>query len=244
MNIKNYIIKVLSNPIKILNIPDLEIEKENLDKETLKKMIDCWKENIEYDIYFGQLLDYINIQSFSMDIIEYMIDKNVGIEKVSHMQLNDNIMMKLVSINEDANMLLARKFYTNDNYTEEDFIKFFYDNYSDKVYEYLCILNGKSFYKEEIIDYIAKNKSHNQLILKIAQERAKARELRYEVNNDILIRYVDKKNYIYNLQIAENIFASEQILEELKNLKGMKYCKEIKKKAIYTLKKKNMINKE
>ena len=63
------------------------------------------------------------------------------------------------------------------------------------------------------------------------------------MDNDILSNYIAENEYIYNLAIAQNIFASEQILRNLMEVKGLRYCKEIKKRAKETLERKLMITK-
>lgn len=241
MKLLCYIEKILSNASEIKNIGETKIENGYLDEINLKKLIKCWKDNIIYEIYFEELLDYIDIKSFSNAIIDVMIKENVGIEKISHMPLKDEILSKLACVNQDAYMLYIRKLYTNSEYSEKELLEYFAHNYNDSGYEYLCILNGSNYDKEIIIDYIANKISRKESVRALVHKRVKARTLRYETNNEILLSCIKENEYIYDLEIAQNIFASEQILRELMKLKGLKYCKEIKRRAEETLQKKMMI---
>lgn len=241
MTLSSFIERLLLNVAEIETINKVKIEVGYIDEICFKKVIKCWKDNIEYGDYFEQLLDFIDIKSFSATIIEYMIRENIGIEKISHMPLREELLSKLACVNEDANMILAKKMYTDSKYGEKELMEYFAKNYDDNVYEYLCVLNGSVPEKELLIDYIADKKSENESIRTLIYKRAKARTLRYETNNNILLNYLKENEYIYDLEIANNIFASEQILVELKELKGIKYCKEIKRRAEETLRKKYAI---
>lgn len=241
MILSSFVERLLLNVAEIETINKVKIEVGYIDEICFKKVIKCWKDNIEYGDYFEQLLDFIDIKSFSATIIEYMIRENIGIEKISHMPLREELLSKLACVNEDANMILAKKMYTDSKYGEKELMEYFAKNYDDNVYEYLCVLNGSVPEKELLIDYIADKKSENESIRTLIYKRTKARTLRYETNNNILLNYLKENEYIYDLEIANNIFASEQILVELKELKGIKYCKEIKRRAEETLRKKYVI---
>ncbi|WP_285945702.1 hypothetical protein [Thomasclavelia cocleata] len=243
MKLLCYIEKVLLNVNEIKNIEYTIIDKEYINEIYLKKLIKCWKDNIDYDIYFEELFDYIDIESFSDTIIDFMIQENVGVEKISHMPFEKKTLSKLACVNEDAAMRLFEKLYTDSIYSAEELQEHFIRNYSDNIYEYLCILNSNSCKKETVIDYIAYECSILQSIKTMVCKRAKARSLRYEMDNDILSNYIAENEYIYNLAIAQNIFASEQILRNLMEVKGLRYCKEIKKRAKETLERKLMITK-
>lgn len=236
-----YIEKILLNVNEIKNIEKTILEKEYIDEIYLKKLIKCWKDNIDYDIYFEDLINYIDMESFSDTIVDFMIKENVGIEKISHMPFEKKKLSKLACVNEDAAMRLFERLYTDSIYSAEELQEYFIRNYSDNIYEYLCILNSNSCKKETVIDYIAYEYSARQSVKTMVIKRAKARSLKYEMDNNILRNYIAENEYIYDLAIAQNIFASEQILRKLMEIKGLKYCKEIKKRAKETLERKLVI---
>ncbi len=243
MKLIYYIHKILLNVTEITNIEKEKIENGYIDEIHLNKLIICWKDNINYNIYFEKLIDYIDIESFSSNVIDNMIGENVGIDKISHIPFRNEILSKLACVNEDASMLLFKRLYTNSIYSVKELLKYFRQNYTDNVYEYLCILNSSSLDKEIIIDYIANEYSSLQSIRTMVCKRTKARMLQYEMDNNILNNYISENEYIYDLAIAKNIFASELILRKLMDLKGLKYCKEIKARAKETLERKLLISK-
>lgn len=235
MELIYYIEKVLLNVTEIKNIKNAKIERGDVNEKKFQQLIKCWKDNTNYDSYFEELIDYINIESFSDVIIDNMIDNNIGIEKISHIPFKNNILLKLAHVSEDASMLLFKRLYTNNKYSVNELIECFKSNYSDSVYEYLCILNTDDFDKEIIIDYIANKYSNQPYIKDMVFKRARGRTLKFEISDDVLIHYIEENEYVYDLAISENIFASEHVLRKLMNVKGIKYCKEIRKKARETL---------
>lgn len=97
--------------------------KGDVDEKNFQQLIKCWKDNTNYDSYFEELIDYINIESFSDVIIDNMIDNNIGIEKISHISFENNILLKLAHVSEDASLLLFKRLYTNNKYSVNELIE-------------------------------------------------------------------------------------------------------------------------
>lgn len=123
MELIYYIEKVLLNVTEIKNIKNAKIENGDVDEKNFQQLIKCWKDNTNYDSYFEELIDYINIESFSDVIIDNMIDNNIGIEKISHNPFENNILLKLAHVSEDASLLLFKRLYTNNKYSVNELIE-------------------------------------------------------------------------------------------------------------------------
>lgn len=242
MNVNEFIDMVLDSPSKIIDIYITQLEKDSVPKETLIKLIQCWKNNIKYGEHIEYLIDFIEKNSFSNEVVQLMINNNIGIEKLAHSHLSRDVMFKLAKVNNDAKMILARDLYQDNNLNEEKFVRFCKEYYTDEIYEYLLVMENGSVVKDEIADYIALKSSSNESVKKLASTRIKARSLRYEYKEEILREYIEKEEYIYDLEIAKNIFASTDILNCLLQVNGLKYSKNIRNLARETLKKKKLLD--
>ena len=191
---------------------------------------------------WGVLLSIIQMDELSEDVLSDLIRDRISLTTLCHMKLQDKWLMKLMAYDDAPVYTLAERYYLSDEYSPEDFLKFYNQCLRNKedislhlldVYGqaekrglliFLCFHNRDFAYKEKIQWYRVADQVRG--MTNSAEIQAVYEEYR--------------KIGVILTEIASNYFTPKEILLELVSVKGILYANKIRKNSEKTLKLKQM----
>ena len=72
------------------------------------------------------LVPYLPETSFSDFAIEYLIRNKIAVVPLCHKELDDHWLKRLIPFDSAAKITLAKRYYTEERYTDSDFVEFFF----------------------------------------------------------------------------------------------------------------------
>lgn len=239
MKVDIYLKKILDGTVSIKNIFNENIIEGDVNEKLLEDYIGYCIEKKD-DYCYDEVFNYIFEESFSDKIVEKMIEKNVGIDELVHKKIKDSVYFMLVEISNEARLIKAKDIYLTNSYSVMQFENFLKNYYLDEIFEELRDLRACTEKKDILLHTTYKLSKDNDIKLDV-EKRIIARKLRKETDVNILKKYIKENDYIYYLEIADNVYASKDILEELLKVKNIKFAREIKTRARNTIFKKEKI---
>ena len=211
-----------------------QLQNELKDRLSTNKM--------EEDVW-DSLLSILPPNELSEDVINYLVQNQIALSRLCHMQLQDKWLMKLISYDEAPLYTLARRYYLLDEYSPMVFLQFYNQYLRNKNDVCLHLLDiYKNADKQGLLIFLC-SKNENFENKEMLQWYQVANQVRGFTNStDIETIYKEYQNVgIILTEIASNYYTSEEILLELLSAKGIKYASSIRKKSEENLKLRRII---
>lgn len=198
--------------------------------------------SLEEEVW-DMLLSVIDPKGLSEKVLNYLIQNNISLLRLCHMQLQDKWLIKLLEYDEAPLYTLSKRFYLSKEYSSIDFLEFYN--------HYLFNKSDLSLYLLELFE--DSDKRSLLLFLCLINEEFKYREYLewHQVSDRVRCStYSEEIVDIYNAyrnngivlsKIATNYFTPNEILLELLSVKGIKYASQIRRSSEKTLKLKQSI---
>lgn len=217
-----------------LDIPQIHIIPDKLEAIMMKfqntpKEADIW----------DFLLSYIDSESLSDKVIQYLIDNNICITALGHMILSEKWLLKLAPVIEEALFTLAQTYYLNSSYPLIKFQKLlnqFHNNLT--LFHRLLHIKPTDWEKWRWLIYYSNNFVKDTAVQNLSQDILLSEILSKTNDIDYLILQYQKheSNPYVLLGIASNFFTPDEILEKLAEISNIKYAKDIRCEALKTQK--------
>lgn len=201
-----------------------------VDPELLNKIVSGFYMHPYEEQIWENILSVISPASLSDGTIKYLIEHNIGIISLCHMQLSDYWLKELIPYDEAPLINLAKRYYLSDKYSTMDFSKFYlkYLSHNSHVSIYLLDLYNYTP-KRGLLIYLCHTDVNfeykEKLNLYIVADQARSITESAEII-DIYERY--KNNGIILLSLAENPFTPSYIILEMTKIKGVSYASKIR----------------
>jgi hypothetical protein len=203
------------------------------DEELLLDVITKFHNTEIRDDFWNTILDYLSPKSLTQPVFDYLIKYEIGIVALAHMDLDDSKLKILSKYAEEALFTLAKPYYTNDNYSVDDFINLINNYNNDMLFEQLIFEKPSDSRKENALIYFYYNKEqHIEKINKIIM----ANKLKIENNLDEIEKAYKLEDFYFNLAISDNLFTPYCILEEMSEITGIKFASKIRMNSRKTIK--------
>lgn len=185
----------------------------------------------------------IPISEFTDEILEYLIDNKIAITELSHIELPEKWLVKLIKYDSMPLYRLAYKYYIDDNFSKEKFAEFFrqYLKDSPDIVSTLLNLSEGRLKRRELIELCME--SNNNCIRKYGESYSLADYVK-NLNDPIKILMCYRENSDNSIivkEVAKNIFTPAElliILEQIKKVKDAKSIRILAKENLRRLKKK------
>lgn len=188
------------------------------------------------------MLDYIDPKIISNSILMYFCEKEISIPKLSHMELSDTCLKKLSIYSEEAYFTLTKRLFYDQNYSIEEYISLMQDCHFESVFFNIFLSEKIISFKGLIIhDIISNNDYLSDEFKALSQKIRYAKHLYCTNNEEEIIDAYEKNDYIYMMAISQNTVTPCYILENLSEIKGVKYAHKIRKSSMQILSIKNML---
>ena len=232
------------NNITLVNKDDFFIEYSKINKKDLLKLVDEIEINEYSKKMWCNIILVLNETDITDEVFDYLYKNKIAMIELGHKKLDKIKLKKLIPYCEEALFTYLKIVFCYSFYSEEEFAIEFIKYISDNLINQLLFSKPSSDTKLYIMLYSAiKNKNNlspetynkiNDIIL--------SKRLKVTCDQTEIEAAYKKENYIYNLGISQNIFANKEILKELTQTKNMKFSKQIKNNANYTLKIKRILS--
>lgn len=185
----------------------------------------------------------IPISEFTDEILEYLIDNKIAITELSHIELPEKWLVKLIKYDSMPLYRLAYKYYIDDNFSKKKFAEFFrrYLKDSPDIVSTLLDLSEGRLKRRELIELCIE--SNNNCIRKYGESYYLADYVK-NLNDPIKILMCYRENSDNSIivkEVAKNIFTPSElliILEQIKKVKDAKSIRILAKENLRRLKKK------
>ncbi len=199
-------------------------------------MIRLSTNKLEEEVW-DKLLSILSPDDLEERVLNYLIQNNISLLTLCHMQLQDKWLLKLIAYDDAPLYTLAKRYYLSDKYSPHEFLQF-YNQYLYSIHDitlYLLDLFVNADKRGLLIFLCSNNKEFEY------KERLQWHKVADQVkgltdSNAIASVYKEYPNVgtILN-EIANNYFTSEEILLELSSIKGINSAREIRKNSLNTL---------
>lgn len=223
---------------KILSIIDekfslenyvVDIEVTDIDSMELLNLKNKFQGTKIENLIWEELLQFINPKLLPNELIDYFIENEIALSILGHLPLDDMFLWKLVGVSGEAILTLGKRYYLNDVYTNENFT-FMLEKFKDN-YELWNML----------LDIIPHNGEKRKILIKnlfiyTNFEELKRMIIEENIENMLkktqIVSIIKKKfacnNYRYLRGIAQNPITPISLLENLTEIKDVKYAKQIR----------------
>lgn len=183
----------------------------------------------------------IPVEEFSDEVLEFLFSNEIGVIGLAHMDFPEKWLIRFIQYDSMAAYRLAHKYYTDEECSEEKFLNFVKqcaNTYPDIVlnlFEFSEVNRKRHLLIKACMEY------DNSNIRECAKRYALAERVKIlKDENEIAKIYCEEKTQPVVLKaIAENSFASLEILNILTEVKDIKGAKSIRVAAKKTIQKKN-----
>ena len=227
----------MTNHFNYLNLPQTYIASDKLDAVMLK-LKDTFGESDFWDF----ILPILDSKSLSDKVIQYLINNNICITTLGHMNLSEKWLIKLAPIVEEALFTLSQIYYLNNSYSLLKFQKLlnhFRENSS--LFYYLLHIEPNNWEKWKWLIFYSNKYVKDSAIQNLSQNILLS-EVLSKTNDIVYLTEQYQKNttnpYIL-LGLASNFFTPNEILSNLIKISSVKYAKKIRNIAL-----KNQSNKK
>ena len=138
----------------------LDSFKKINDESLLEKLICHFDKSENKEEIWNLLLDYIDPKAINDVIFDYFGENRISILRLSHMDLSNNCLKKLSLNSEEAYLTLAKRFFYNEGYSEEEFINLMMNCRYESVFFNIIFSEKTISFKGLIIHNIRTNVQH------------------------------------------------------------------------------------
>ncbi len=198
--------------------------KSNIDERLLDEIIFKLNSRKERDCFWESILDFLSPESFN-SVFEYLVDEDIAVCKMGHMDLEDDKLEILSGYVEEALFTLAKRIYKGKQYSVDEFCDLLKKHDTGVILDQLLLVIPNNDEKKKALYYFYSQKEEygSKIIELINVEKLIVTE-----NIDEIQKAFESKNYLFYLAISKNLFTPSDILEELSKIKGMKFASEIR----------------
>ena len=196
---------------------------------------------LEEDVW-DRLLSIMSPNELSEDVLNYLIRNHISLPMLCHMQLKDKWLMKLMAYDDAPVYTLARRYYLSDEYSSEDFLRFYNQCLRNKndISLHLLDIYGQTE-KRGLLIFLCSNQKDFAYQEKLQWHRVADRVRGMTNGTDIQAVYEAYRRIgVVLIEIASNYFTPKEILLELLSVKGVLYANKIRKNSEKTFKLKQM----
>lgn len=207
----------------------LNSERFNLTQSQQIFLIDAISGHKREEELWKRILECLIPECISDNLFEYLINNHFCIMDLSHMDLKDSFLIKLADYDSEPIYKLAEHYFNHEKYTNNDFVAFYKEYLRNhiEIIDYLLEYQ-KGSPKISLLSYLYENdkeisnKKTDEIILSCQVKYVRcSQELKriYEENRD---------SGIILYEIAKNPYASDDILTNLAEIRGIDYSRKIR----------------
>ncbi len=215
------------------------------DTDLIKKIIVSIDDKPDKEELWNHiLLRYIDADSIDDHCFDYFWENNICLNTLSHMELKDKYLKKLLRYFDEAYIFLARRYYKYDKYSVYEFAELMSKCRYESVF-YDLLMNEKNIIdKGNLLHNIILNSTYLSEELKSFSGRIYTAKVLFCTDDiEMIKKYYNKKDHIYLAAISQNVSAPENILCELTRMTGIKFAAHIRENSRETLRIKAMLSK-
>lgn len=214
----------------------LDTSKKLNDENIVEKIINHFDKVKNKEEIWDLLLDYIEPGAINDVSFNYFLTNEISIIKLSHMELSDDFLKKLSDNSEEAYLTLAKRFFFNECYSVNEFIKLLMKCQYESVFLNIFLSEKTISYKGLIIHEIINNNILLSDEFKILSQRIRYAKHLYCTNNEKELKNAyENGDYIYMMAISQNIYTPDYVLKALSRINNIKYASRIRQKSTQTL---------
>ena len=204
-----------------------------LQTELITRLYKCELEEEVWD----SLLSVVSPNALSEDVFNYLIQNNISIITLCHMDLQDDWLIKLSVFDNAPLYTLATRYYTLDKYSLQDF-RWLYDHIlisNNDIVVHLLDIFGNTSKRSLLISLCSDTKDFEyKEFLEWHRVADQVRDITDgKTISSIYVKY-SKAGTVLN-EIAKNYNTPEEILMELSSIKGIKDSRKIRNNSLNTL---------
>jgi len=180
-------------------------------------------------LFWEKTLLFINVKCLKDELLDYLIDNNIANEFLGHLKLPDKYLWKLVDKTEEAVLTLGKRMYIEQKYKCGEFQDFL-AKFSNKYWLWDSLLNVKPVCNEKkkiLIKMLFKITNFDDLKRKVITTTVSNR-IKNTKSIIVIKKYYKTMIPEYLLAISQNPLTPIYMLENLVNIKGIKYANQIR----------------
>lgn len=210
---------------KYLHSQDICILNENLINTVKEKLKGTELE----ERFWSECLFYIHKDSLNDELIDYLITNRISILKLGHLLLPDKFLLRIANQVDEAVLTLGKRYYTDKNYSSYDFaelLKNFKDN--EWLWRSLVNMDSECDEKRRVLLKSLFSITDFKELKRLVVEQQIEKHLAKTKSTKQIEKYYRTNNFCYIRAIAENPITPIYILNELVNIKNVKYANQIR----------------
>lgn len=189
------------------------------------------------DRFWSEVLPFLYNNSYCDELIEYLINNNLALTALAHLNLKDEHLIKLFDIADEAILTYGKRIYSSELYSIDEFDEFL-RKFTTTYWLWSSLLKTPLVSNEKY-KVLIKNLFSITSFADLKEQYLKDniyRVLTYTNKLNLIEKYYQNGDNYYLKAISQNINTPINILGNLLNLSYGKYSKQIRNNAKETLK--------
>jgi hypothetical protein len=193
------------------------------------------------DAFWSDTLGYIDNESLTDEVFNYFYKNNVAITALGHLPLKDEFLWRLAEQVEESILTLGVRYYTDDKYSVEEFRNFLlkFTTY-DWLWNTLISTNTNNPNKDKVLKKILFSATDFDNYKQKLIEQSIEKNLKVTKRVNVINKYYRINNPRYLRGVSQNPITPLSILEELINVKNIKYARDIRQFASENIRKRKL----